>query len=109
MPLKEITEQELLQSLDSNQERQAVLFFTPMCGTCQVGERMLEVVEATGRSVPLYKLNINYAPKLREQWRIESVPGVAVMQGGELLHKEYAMRSVDHLFEYLREDKLYPV
>jgi thioredoxin-like negative regulator of GroEL len=109
MPLAEITEQDLLTRLQAGQQREAFLFFTPMCGTCQVGERMLEVVEATGRGIPLSKVNINYAPVLRERWQIESVPGVIVVQGGEVLHKEYAMRSVEHLLELLRRDRLFPV
>ncbi|WP_138495092.1 thioredoxin family protein [Paenibacillus pinistramenti] len=109
MPLPEITEQQLLSRLEPGQGREVVLFSTPMCGTCRVGERMLEVAGATGRCVRLSKLNINFAPMLRERWRIESVPAVVILQGGELLHKEYAMRSVDHLLEYVRKDKLYPV
>ncbi|WP_223067268.1 thioredoxin family protein [Paenibacillus caui] len=105
MPLKELSEQELLLRLDHRQEQEGVLLFTPLCGTCQLGERMLDIVEATGKAVPLFKVNINYSPVLRERWRIESVPCLALLKGGELILKEYALRSVDHLFHILRRDK----
>lgn len=128
MPLQEITEQDWLSQWNSPASNQrntqgnnqgntqdntktslgesgrALLFFTPFCGTCALGEKMLEVVQATGKSMDLAKININYAPRLRDEWRIESVPCLVVVRGDEVLRKEYAMRSVDHLYEILRVD-----
>lgn len=109
MVLEETTEQGILERLNDAQEREAIFLFTPMCGTCQIGEKMLEVVQATGKGIPLLKLNINYAPHLREKWQIESVPAVVIIQGGVLLYKQYAMHGVDVLYELLRRDKLYGV
>ncbi|AWB43102.1 thioredoxin [Paenibacillus sp. CAA11] len=104
MPLLEITEPQLLQILDetSVDNRQAVLFYTAFCGTCKLGERMLEIVEATGKSMPISKININYAPQLREKWKIASVPCLVVLEGEEPAMQEYAMRSVDHLYALLQ-------
>jgi len=82
--------------------RAALLVFTPFCGTCKVAERMLEVVQATDRSIQLYKININYAPELRDEWRISSVPCLAVLEGGVPVQFEYTMRSADHLYSLLR-------
>ncbi|OMF36950.1 thiol reductase thioredoxin [Paenibacillus sp. FSL H8-0548] len=92
-----------LQSLIHTENRKiAVYFFTPLCGTCKIGERMLEIAQATGISVPLYKLNINYAPRLREQWKIASVPCLVLLENGEPIRNEYAMKSVDHVYLMLK-------
>ncbi|WP_138754396.1 thioredoxin family protein [Paenibacillus sinopodophylli] len=102
MGIREITEASLLDLLQSDSRKTAVYFFTPLCGTCAIGERMLEIAEITGISVPLYKLNINYAPHLRDKWKISSVPCLALLQDGEPLRLEYAMHAVDHLYLMLK-------
>jgi thioredoxin-like negative regulator of GroEL len=102
MAIQELDEASLLNILLSDSGKAAVYFFTPLCGTCKIGERMLEIAELTGISVPLYKLNINYAPRLREQWQISSVPCLAIVDDGELIQKEYAMQSVDHVYLMLK-------
>lgn len=115
MPLREITEQEWLTQMEKKVEtvqaeteretetgREALFFVTTLCGTCQLAEKMLEIVLASGPCIPVSKLNINYTPKLREQWRIASVPCLIVLQDGEPIRQEYAMRSVVDLSEWLR-------
>ncbi|WP_139992927.1 thioredoxin family protein [Paenibacillus paridis] len=102
MTIQEIDEKSLFNLMSSGSGKTAVYFFTPLCGTCKLGERMLEIAELTGTSVPLYKLNINYAPRLREQWKIASVPCLVLLENGEPLQKEYAMASVDHVYSLLK-------
>jgi len=102
MTIREIDETSLQHLIKDASGRVAVLFFTPLCGTCKLGERMLDIAELTGISVPLYKLNINYAPRLREHWKIASVPCLLLLEDGEPLLKEYAMNSVDHLYKLLK-------
>jgi len=83
-------------------DAEAILFHTPLCGTCRIAERMLEVAEAAGIPTKLYKMNIAFAPRLRESWRIASVPCLVVLRDGHPVRFEYAMHSVVHLFEVLR-------
>jgi thioredoxin-like negative regulator of GroEL len=98
-PLTEITEKELLDHLNEGQWRGVVLFFTPLCGTCQVAERMLSIARnAAGAAVPFFKININYSPWLREEWRIISVPCLVLIREGKPARKEYAMQGAGHLF-----------
>lgn len=100
MSLQEWKEQELISSLMDG-SRRAVLFHTALCGTCQLGERMLEIVIAAAPSIQVDKININFAPILRDQWKISSVPCLVLLQDGEPVRFEYAMRSVDHLYTML--------
>lgn len=101
--LAELTEKELLERLARTSGREAVLFFTPLCGTCKIAERMLQVIAASGKAIPLHKLNINYARELRERWQIASVPCLIMVEDGEVRAREYAMHGVDYLFDLLKE------
>lgn len=102
MAILELDEAALQNLTHAERGKTAVFFFTPLCGTCKIGERMLEIVEAAGISIPLYKLNINYAPNLRDQWQIASVPCLVMLENGKPIQKEYAMKSVDHIYLMLR-------
>jgi thioredoxin-like negative regulator of GroEL len=102
MPLQEITEQQLLQHALRGNEKEAVLIYTPLCGTCRLAERMLEIAEAADPSVPMYKLNINFAPVLRDTWKIASIPCLVLIKDGVPVRFEYAMRSVDYLYGVLK-------
>ena len=103
MPLQSLEEQQVKQLAASEVGRGAVLFTTPLCGTCKVAERMLEIVVAAGASHPIYKSNINFTPNLRTEWQITSVPCLIVWHNGTVKAKEYAMRSVDHLYRLLKD------
>ena len=102
MPLQEITEVDLLDHLPHANGKEAILFITALCGTCKLAERMLDIVLAASIRTEIRKLNINYAPKLRDAWKISSVPCLVILQDGEPVQFEYAMHSVDHLYRLLK-------
>lgn len=102
MSLQEINEAKCEQLSQVDIGKAAILFSTPLCGTCKVAERMLEVVQATNVSYPIYKININFAPRFREQWQISSIPCLVVLQNGKVESQTYAMQSVDHIYKLLR-------
>ncbi|MOA38636.1 Thioredoxin [compost metagenome] len=103
MNIPETDQASVLEQLQAYSGRTAIYLFTPLCGTCKLGERMLEIALAAGASVPLSKLNINYAPQLREKWRISSVPCLVLLEHGSPVKKEYAMQAVDHVYSLLKE------
>lgn len=103
MAIQAIEEEEWLRLSRIGEGWDAILFTTPFSGTCKVAERMLEIADAAGVSATLYRMNLNFAPVLRERWRIASVPCLALVHRGKLVRKEYAMRSVDHLHRMLRD------
>lgn len=76
--------------------------YTPLCGTCKVGERMLEVVLETLPDVPLYKMNINLVPHLAEKWKVESVPCLITLKNKSPIQKVYAMKSVLDLYRLFK-------
>ena len=102
MAIQEIHEDDWLRLARIGNGKDAILFSSPLCGTCKVAERMLEIVDAAEVPVTLYKLNINYSAKLREAWKISSVPCLVLLKNGEPIQFEYAMRSVDHLYTLMK-------
>ncbi|MBD8007485.1 thioredoxin family protein [Bacillus norwichensis] len=80
----------------SQQEPAFIYFYTPMCGTCQMAGRMLEIVEEmTGRVFG--KADLNYMPDLAIELKIESVPCLLILQDGLPAEKVYAFRSVPNM------------
>ncbi|WIL37950.1 thioredoxin family protein [Kurthia sp. YJT4] len=82
-----------------SQEKTAFYLYTPMCGTCQVALRMMDVTEQAIEHVSMGKANLNYMEQLAYDFEIESVPCLLITQNGELVEKIYAFQSVPHLFE----------
>ncbi|AZS13475.1 thioredoxin family protein [Paenibacillus lutimineralis] len=100
--LQDISEEELKIRWEQAGSREAVLFYTPLCGTCKLAERMLEIVLEAGGTIPVSKININYAPELTQDWKISSVPALIIFQAGFLVQKEYALHSVVDLQQWLK-------
>lgn len=100
--LTETTEKELLTRLEGRVVgREGLFFSTPLCGTCRLGERMLEIAIEAGGAIPVSKLNINFTPVLRERWQISSVPCLVILQNGIPVRIEYALGSVVDLHDWL--------
>lgn len=99
----ELDEQALLRKTWSGGEPFAVYFYTPWCGTCKYGEKMLTVVAAMEPSAQMYRGNVNFLPTVVREWKIESVPCLAFVQGKRLVEKIYTMRNVEHLLERVRD------
>jgi thiol-disulfide isomerase/thioredoxin len=102
MAIIEMNEKEYLNPSSNKQEKEAIFFYTGLCGTCMLGERMLEIIDTMNNHIPIRKMNINYTPVLRDLWRITSVPCLVVLHNGKPEQFIYAMRSVDYLYEIVK-------
>ncbi|MCM3725048.1 thioredoxin family protein [Neobacillus cucumis] len=76
-------------------------FYTPLCGTCQVASRMLQI---TGEliEVTMGKMNLNFYPDLAKDFAIESVPSLLIIHNGEVQETIYAFHSVPYLLEKIK-------
>jgi thioredoxin 1 len=99
--MKEWTQQDI-KNLAKDKKTAAVYFYTPLCGTCQVGGRMLEVVSELLPDIPFGKVDLNYTPDLAKELSIESVPCLLLVKDGEWMEKIYALRSVPYLLEKVK-------
>src|SRR3954453_12467319 len=79
-----------------------VYFYTPMCGTCQVASKMLQVIEELVE-LDMGKMNLNFYPDLAEKFEIESVPCLLFVEAGEVKETLYAFQSVPFLLEKIKQ------
>lgn len=81
----------------------AFYLYTPMCGTCAVASKMMDVVEQLLPAVAMGKANLNYIEQLAYDLQIESVPCLIVTRAGKVTEKVYAFQSVPYLYEMLKK------
>ncbi|EIJ80656.1 YusE [Bacillus methanolicus PB1] len=99
--MKEWTQQDI-KNLVKDKKTAVIYFYTPLCGTCQVGGKMLEVVSELLPSIPFGKADLNYMPDLAKEILIESVPCIMLVKDGEWMEKIYALRSVPYLLDKIK-------
>lgn len=85
-----------------NNEITAFYLYTPMCGTCLVASKMMEVIEQLLPDLPMGKADINYLENLAFDYKIESVPCLIISRNGEVQEKVYAFKSIPNLYEKLK-------
>lgn len=84
-------------------EKTAFYLYTPMCGTCMVAEKMMDVIEQLLPNVKIGKANINFTEQLAFEEKIESVPCLLIANRGKIVEKIYAFQSVPYLYEKLNK------
>ncbi|WP_203334301.1 thioredoxin family protein [Planococcus beigongshangi] len=80
----------------------AYYLYTPMCGTCQLASKMLDVVMAAMPGLKIGKANLNYVQEIASLYEVESVPCLLITEDGKLKEKIYAFHSVPYLYEKLK-------
>ncbi|SFB12383.1 MULTISPECIES: thioredoxin family protein [unclassified Bacillus (in: firmicutes)] len=78
-------------------------FYTPLCGTCAMASKMLEVTEAVMPELKIAKIDLNYIPELALKFKVMSVPCLVFIKEGEVKEMIYAFRSVPYLLTKVRE------
>ncbi len=100
--MEEIRSHTDLQALIKIEKATAVYAFTPMCGTCQVASKMLDVIKELPNPFTFVRINANYFPDFAEEQSIESVPCLLLFKDGVCIQKIYAFQSVPFLYETLQ-------
>jgi thioredoxin-like negative regulator of GroEL len=79
-----------------------VLVYTPLCGTCKLALRMLDIVEAADPTLRIERRDLNIAPELAQRWRIRSVPALVHVLNGGASDILYRLESVDRMYRWLQ-------
>jgi thioredoxin 1 len=77
----------------------AFYLYTPMCGTCAVASKMMEIISIMRPEIPIGKADLNYVQDLALAYEVESVPCLLIVKDGVLVNKIYAFQSVPYLLE----------
>ncbi|HWL23205.1 MAG TPA: thioredoxin family protein [Ureibacillus sp.] len=91
------------EQMKEQSEATAFYLYTPMCGTCAVASKMMEVIENVIPDIPIGKANINFLEDLAMELQIESVPCLLISRNGVLQEKIYAFQSVQNIYEKLKK------
>ena len=85
------------EKVKKNSEKVLYYLYTPICGTCMVASKMMDVVEAMKQDVPMGKADLNYIQDVAVDYEIESVPCLLITENGVVKDKIYAFQSVPDL------------
>ncbi|MCM3731339.1 thioredoxin family protein [Fictibacillus nanhaiensis] len=81
---------------------------TPLCGTCKMGKKMMEVAIETVRAQKDSSLltgvcNINEMPELADRYGVTSVPCLMIISRGIALKKIYALQSAGNIYQTMMD------
>ncbi|MBM4760760.1 thioredoxin family protein [Bacillus sp. B15-48] len=87
-----------------NEGKTGVLyFFTPLCGTCQMAAKMVEIVTQLYPELEFGKADLNYMPEIAKHFAVKSVPGLFLFHNGIVEEKIFAFHSVPYLSEKIKQ------
>lgn len=95
-------ERDQIEALMKEKNELFLYLYTPLCGTCQLAGKMIEVVAAMLPAKKWGKSDLNYLPDLANKWEIESVPCLLIYKNGKIAKKIYAFHSVPYLYEQIK-------
>ena len=67
-------------------------FWAPWCGPCRLLAPILDEVAQEREDVKVVKINVDEEPELAGQFRVYSIPTLAVMKDGQLVHQSAGAR-----------------
>ena len=92
------------ETISQNANVTAYYLYTPLCGTCKIASKMMDVVENLLPNVEIGKANLNFVEHLADDQQIESVPCLLISENGQITEKIYAFHSVPYLYNRLRKN-----
>ena len=93
---------QLIEEKLSAKETFCLYLYTPMCGTCQVASKMLLIAKEVLPETVFARSDANYLRELANQFEIESVPCLLLINKGSIIKKIYAFQSVPYLVETIK-------
>lgn len=99
--MDEWTVEQWNEALQSN-NKAAFYLYTPMCGTCAVASKMMDIIIELLPNLQVGKANINFLGSLPFDYQVESVPCLLIADKGKVVNKIYAFQSVPYLYDMLK-------
>ena len=67
-------------------------FWAPWCGPCRMLAPILDQVAQERSDIKVAKVNVDEEPELAGQFRVYSIPTLAVVKDGQLVHQSAGAR-----------------
>ena len=98
--VKEITELEFKEIVKEG--KVLVDCFAPWCGPCKMLSPIIDEVASEVNTCTFYKLNVDDAANVSEEYGIVSIPTILLFEDGELKDKIVGFRSKDEILELVK-------
>ncbi|MBC1482524.1 thioredoxin family protein [Listeria sp. FSL L7-1485] len=101
----EIWGKETLQLAQKNKADFVIFFFTPMCGSCQMASRLVDMTQtADSIDTTIAKVDLNYVPEIAQKLEITSVPALVKFKAGIPKDVSYQLHDITAVFEFLYDE-----
>lgn len=98
-----------MQALTSDQlvkkEDALIFIYSRFCGTCHVARSFLDKIELTHNLEIFYEINASLNPEFLQNYMIERVPCLLIIQNKKVKEKIYTFYSIGNIYSYLLEYK----
>ncbi len=100
MEVKEIKENEFKEKVKEG--KVLVDCFATWCGPCKMMAPILDEVAKETDNVTFYKLDIDDADEVAEEYGISSIPTLLLFENGELKNKSIGLISKDDIINFIK-------
>lgn len=77
-------------------------FWATWCGPCQMVKPVIEELGEEVTDAKICKIDVDEQPELAKQYRVMSVPTLAVFKDGQIVKREVGAKSKAELLEMLK-------
>ena len=98
--VKEINQGEFAEAIKNN--KVLVDCYAPWCGPCKMISPIIDSISDEISNINFYKLNIDNAGDIAEEYGIMSIPTLLIFENGKLANKVIGFQSKEQLEELLK-------
>jgi thioredoxin-like negative regulator of GroEL len=100
--MQETDEKEIIKAIQAKPVFMLIYFSNTFCSRCEVAERFLEQALDRLPTLPAYKCNVHFSPKIVELLKVTSTPSIKYLVKGEVVHTYYGIHSADELYDSIK-------
>lgn len=99
----ELTKETFTEKVLNAKGKVLVDFYADWCNPCKMLAGVLKETEKQVKDVTFYKVNIDKEPELSIEYKVMSIPALALFKDGELINSTVGYMEKDELLEFLNE------
>jgi thioredoxin 1 len=102
MSIKKLDETNFKSTIENSDKPIVIDFYADWCGPCKVLLPKLEELAKENESFIIYKLNVDDAPAIAEQFSIMTIPNLVVFKDGKEYNRVVNPQSKDSIIEAVK-------